>query len=394
MGPLILVGLVLLVWLGPASTADMSKEGYANLELIVDRPNLPYVKDTNRYSDGFTSRSSVESTSTSFPEYVGALALTNTRYKEYLAYKQSAIDQGVALAGEGDAEVEDARINLIERYGGVEGVRNAPKPTQSFLVYAPVKWNPSRFAIQEGEIYSIEARGSDTGFSTQFWNDGGIRVNAEGYSSYYDAISNCYIGLGRCRSHLKKKRRLPLANWMTLACGIGDFSRPVSDVKEGAEADMRFLPLDEATVQQTVFVVGRQLTFRAKNSGMLICFANDAQTLYWNNRGWLNVTVTRESWPPSNATTYLQAKDPACDSATAVYSLFQEDPQNPGKYIDNPNPLKCNLNGGGAGWRAENIKSKDARYASGSPEEMYADRPSWIAIAAEAVTASGIGGTG
>jgi len=367
----LLAALTVLLLIHQVLPYSVENEGYSNEDLFKLRPNLPFTVDTNRYSDGFTSSGSVEMTSTHFPEYDGALALTDTRVKEYLAYKESAIVQGVALAGEGDAKVEDARYALFQKYGD-EGVKNLPKPSISFLVYAAVKWNPSRFAIQEGETYSIEVRGSDTGFSNQFWNDGGIRINAEGYKSYFDAVSNCFIALGRCRPHLKKKRRLPLANWMTLACGIGEFVRPLSDVKEGSETNMRFLPLSESVLQQTVFVVGRQLEFRAEHSGMLICFANDAQTLYWNNKGYLNVTVTRESWPPSNQTVYQQMYLPACDSALAVYSLQLADGS------VNPHPLPCNPNGGGSGWKKENIYSQKARYSSGAPDSEFDDRPDWV----------------
>ena len=331
-----------------------------------DRPNLPYTIDTNRFSDGFTSSSPVEMTSTHFPEYVGALALTKTRSLHYTAYLQNAAIQGIAGYDAGDAVKEDARVALLKSYGNnIDVINNLPKPNATFKVYAAVKWNPSDFAIQEGENYSIAVLGSNTGFSSQFWTDGGIRINAGGYSSYFDAISNCYVALGRCRPHLKKKRRLPLENWMTLACGIGEFVRPIEEVQKGTESYVRFVPLSESTLQQTVFVVGEYLKFRAATSGMLICFANDAQTLYWNNRGFLEVTATRESWPPGNNTYYQELYLPACDSARVVYANITE-------------PF-CNPRGGGSGWSYESIHSTSASY--GPPgkgiENLYQDRPAW-----------------
>ncbi|CAN0015669.1 unnamed protein product, partial [Choristocarpus tenellus] len=54
----------------------------------------------------------------------------------------------------------------------------------------------------------------------------------------------------------------------------------------------------EAELLPTLFPVGRNLTFEALHTGELICFANDAEGLYGNNRYTLNVTVTRTSWPP------------------------------------------------------------------------------------------------
>ena len=46
------------------------------------------------------------------------------------------------------------------------------------------------------------------------------------------------------------------------------------------------------------FRVGSHLDFTATHDGELVCFANDADWLYWNNEGQLRVDVTRTSWPP------------------------------------------------------------------------------------------------
>lgn len=188
---------------------------------------------------------------------------------------ENAAEQGIAGYGAGDAAKEDARVKITS----IPGYENIPAPTKTFTVYAAIKWNPSGFAIQEGEYYNITVGGSQVGYSSQFWYDGGIRVNAEGYSSYFDAVSNCFVGLGRCRSHLKKLRRLPSANWMALACAIGEFVRPLFDIEKGKESQYRWMPLEESRLVETVFHVGRTVLFRAPYSGELICFANDAHTL-------------------------------------------------------------------------------------------------------------------
>ena len=57
--------------------------------------------------------------------------------------------------------------------------------------------------------------------------------------------------------------------------------------------------LRDAALQDSLLPIGRNLTFLANYTGELICFANDAEGLYGNNRASLNVTVIRESWPPS-----------------------------------------------------------------------------------------------
>lgn len=97
-------------------------------------------------------------------------------------------------------------------------------------------------------------------------------MNSQGYSSYFDAVSNCYVGMGRCRPHLKKKRRLPLANRMSLACAIGQFVRPLVEVKPGSEEIARWMPLDESVKRvEYVFVAMLEastgiLAFRLHNN--------------------------------------------------------------------------------------------------------------------------------
>merc|ERR1712098_612932 len=56
--------------------------------------------------------------------------------------------------------------------------------------------------------------------------------------------------------------------------------------------------LQEAEFGDSLFQVGRNVTFNSSFSGELVCFANDANGLYFNNKGIINVTVTRLSWPP------------------------------------------------------------------------------------------------
>jgi len=352
---LIFLGLLPLV----IRSYDLSNEGYSNLVRNSDRPNEPFNTDTNRYADGFTSAGSIESTSTHFAPYTGAIANVSDRYLRYTEYKANAVLQGIATYGAGDAVKEDAQYAITSQ----PGYENLPAPNKTFPVYAAIKWNPSNFAIQEGEYYNITVFGAQEGFSSQFWYDGGIRVNAEGYTSFYDAVSNCYIGLGRCRSHLKKRRRLATANWMALACSIGEFVRPAGEFEVGTEhlSTSRYYPLDEAVLQSTIFLVGQSIYFRATHTGQLICFANDAHTLYWNNKGSIQVTATRVSWPPKNAHYYQDQYLPACDSAIAVYANFGFAPGDPNL------PMKCNPNGNGAGWRYSNVIAKSARYGSGEP---------------------------
>lgn len=319
---------------------DLYQEGYYNVEKRPGSdsdprgmPNLPLYTDTNRYSDAVTSSSSFDPTSPHFPDYQGALANTTDRYIYLLEYQSNAAEQGIATFGEGDARREDAAF-IVKNNTNIYH-------SKTFPVYAALKWNPSGFAIQEGVYYNISVLGDNKGFAPQFWQDGAIRVDGDGYSSYYDAISNCYIGLGRCRGYLKRKRRLPSANWMSLACSIGQFVRALRDIEPGKESDAYILPLDESTLQEAIFYVGRSTVFRASYTGELICFANDAHSNYWNNAGSLQVTATSLTPTQTSGFYYQDLYLPACDSAIAVYA-------NGGQ--SSMDGMRCNPNGGGAGW--------------------------------------------
>lgn len=367
---LLLIIFVILIQYSDSDT--LYTEGFYDFEALpgggeyLSQPNTPFSTNTRRSADGVSSTSAYSSTSPRFRSYKGASADVEDRYLHYVNYESSAAEQGVAMYGAGDQQKENAKLKIISQ----PGYEHFPAPSTTFTVYAPIKWNPTDFAIQEGEYYNITVGGNQTGFSDQFWYDGGIRVNAAGYSSYYDAISNCYVGMGRCRPHLKKTRRLKDANWMSLGCGIGEFVRALTEIEPGQESSYRWMPLDESALVPTLFDVGLSITFRAVYSGQLICFANDAHTLYWNNRGNISVTVTRASWPPTLTLTYEDLLLPACDSAQVVYVNHGDNTYTKGK-------KKCNPNGGGSGWSESAITSTAGTYGSGAPRSVYADLPSY-----------------
>jgi hypothetical protein len=359
-----LIFLLLLSQFATLSGYDAFRDGFAHSILpggpgdSRNIPALPFTTDTDRVADGVSSTAVADATSPNFPKYMGSLANTSDRYKFYVQYQESAVTQGIGLTGDGDSVVEDAKVKITR----LLNYTKLPKPSKEFKVYAAIKWNPSNFALQIGEYYRVEALGSPNGFGTQFWNDGGIRVDAEGYDSYFDAISNCYVALGRCRGHLKKRRRDPKSNWMALMCSVGDFVRPLTIVAPGAEQAARYLPLDESHLQETIFHVGASFEFRANFTGQLICFANDAHTLYWNNNGELSVRVTRISWPPTNDTYYQALYQEACDSARAVY-------KNKGVWTKGD----CNLDGGGSGWDLGDVLNTITTYTSGKPANYPGD---------------------
>jgi hypothetical protein len=366
---MLLILVVFLSLLKILSADLLFTQGYYDYSVLpgVEKgtdPNYPFKTETNRVSDGITSTSAYTTTSPRFPYYFGSTANTSDRYFHYTNYAANAASQGVALFGAGDAEKEAARLKFLKEQGSNPSLDSFSK---TFTVYAAIKWNPSDFAIQEGEVYNITVFGDQSGYGSQMWNDGGIRVNADGYSSYFDAVSNCHVALGRCRPHLKKRRRIPTANWMSLGCAVGEFVRQLTEVEPGKESSYRWMPLDESQLISTLFDVGRSIVFRADYSGQLICFANDAHTTYWNNYGEIQVTVTRISRPGVERT-YEPQLLPSCDSAQVVYV-------NKGNNTYEKGRIKCNENGGGSGWSEKDVLSVSGTYGSGAPADVFFDLP-------------------
>ena len=82
-------------------------------------------------------------------------------------------------------------------------------------------------------------------------------------------------------------------------CGVGEYVWRLQEQSDGQGNDTAaYMPLREAEVTASLFRVGSHLDFTATHDGELVCFANDADWLYWNNEGQLRVDVTRTSWPP------------------------------------------------------------------------------------------------
>ena len=235
--------------------------------------NLPYSVDADRHSDGISSRSPLTATSPSFPEDRSMPSGTERRESHAVAKRASEILQGVGGRWDGSFEAEKRAVKR-------EGASIAP--TSVFAVNAARRWNPSAFAIQRGETYGLQVQ------LPNFWVDGFLNVTTEGYLATYDAASRCYVAGGRCRSYPEHPRRFPQANWFELVCAIGEATEN--------------LPFREEELTETLFSVGQGLLFKARYTGELVCFANDADTLYWNNRGTIHLNVTRLSWPPTPRT--------------------------------------------------------------------------------------------
>mmetsp|Transcript_11849 Transcript_11849/g.15494 ORF Transcript_11849/g.15494 Transcript_11849/m.15494 type:complete len:276 (-) Transcript_11849:2-829(-) len=224
-------------------------------------PNLPFQVDTNRYTDGVSSISVLGSTSPSFPYYNLSLETDDLPFRREAAYKVEAsrAEQGVTYRGAGDFIREEAVEDLlVDKNNRTFSEGFCPAPNTTFTVHANKMWNPSHFAIQDGETYLIEVVGE------QYWLDDGIKVDADGYPSFYDAFSRCHVAAGKCRAYLKNARRLADANWMKLICSIGNYVTKLQEVTN--ELD-HYMPLNEEDLIATFFEVGKQTEFTAHQTG-------------------------------------------------------------------------------------------------------------------------------
>ena len=258
---------MLVLWLIPRLVT--SEEGYAHRGLPGSgddtRPNLPFTVSVNRENDGISSTSPLTATSPSFPS-----DRTIPSKRHWTDEKRlSEIEQGVGGRWDGSFVAEERAVHAENTSAVI------------FSVNATLRWNPSGFAIQRGETYLLQV-------AKEYWVDGFLRVTADGYDSEYDAVSECYVAGGQCRSYLTLSRRHTSTRWFHLVCGIGEFQWPL--------LHDYFMPLREEELTETFFSVGSgPRTFLANYTGELLCFANDADSLYWNNRGAITVTVSRVS---------------------------------------------------------------------------------------------------
>jgi hypothetical protein len=124
-----------------------------------------------------------------------------------------------------------------------------PGEHASATVAAKEKWNSTAIELTEGGTYRFEASGQ--------WFDASIQCGPDGYRS-----PNLILRLGEVF------RRIRDANWFAL---IG--STTMND--------------------SAAFLIGQKTTRTITTTGMLFCFANDVCFMYGNNRGQLQLTVTR-----------------------------------------------------------------------------------------------------
>ena len=110
-------------------------------------------------------------------------------------------------------------------------------------------WNDTGIPLVSGQEYRFNAVGQ--------WIDFYIQCDADGFRSPNPLFWP-----------LEPLRRMPHEPWFAL---IGAIDRK----------------------PETQFRIGKERTMIAPATGMLTCFANDVRHFYWNNFGWVELTVTR-----------------------------------------------------------------------------------------------------
>jgi hypothetical protein len=128
------------------------------------------------------------------------------------------------------------------------------------IVKAADKWNKTGIVLEKGKTYKFKARGE--------WTDKDYPVNANGFTTkqYITKYPNILTGI--LMGFFENFRRIPPAKWFALIGTIGKTTK-------------------------TNFVIGTETTYKAVEDGELFCFANDVSFAYDNNKGELELEVTK-----------------------------------------------------------------------------------------------------
>jgi hypothetical protein len=123
------------------------------------------------------------------------------------------------------------------------------------------KWNKTGIVLEKGKTYKLEARGT--------WIDKDYEVDANGFTTkeycdkqHPDVLTRILM------EFLENIRRIPHANWFALIGTIGKTTK-------------------------THLIIGTEKTYKAPGGGELFCYANDVFFAYGNNKGELELEITK-----------------------------------------------------------------------------------------------------
>ncbi|WP_044290745.1 hypothetical protein [Rivularia sp. PCC 7116] len=121
----------------------------------------------------------------------------------------------------------------------------------SAVILAKEKWNNTGINLIANQEYHLTASASEK------WVDWFILCNADGFPSSNWILKNT-----------ERLRRVPDENWFALIGAINFDSG-------------------------NLFKIGTDKKLQPTQSGILTCFANDIPFMYWNNKGSIQLVVTR-----------------------------------------------------------------------------------------------------
>ncbi len=172
--------------------------------------------------------------------------------------KYSVVDKWAPISENKDPK-RDPRRQVLDhdvKHPSSEGLELGAGQSHISTVLAALKYNWSGVRLQAGKSYAIEVKGD------QLWQDGGIECGPEGWKTeQLPWLKEKIVGT------FEDNRRYPEANWFELI---------------GAERDE----------DKVLFRVGAGVRYAAKEDADLYFFANDLNSKYENNEGFLEVTIT------------------------------------------------------------------------------------------------------
>lgn len=130
-------------------------------------------------------------------------------------------------------------------------MRLDPQQSINVEIRAREKWNDTGVQVSAGESYLFAATGQ--------WDDASHTCGPDGYPS-----PNFILRAA------ERLRRVPAAPWFALIGAVNQDSA-------------------------TTFFIGKGITRAFNGNGSLSCFANDVSFMYWNNRGSVELKITRIS---------------------------------------------------------------------------------------------------
>lgn len=137
-----------------------------------------------------------------------------------------------------------------------------PGDSKEIMVYANQKYSRSGVLLQKGGEYYFHVSGNQT------WNDGGIDCGPSGWDR-----SGMNLGLKEVFIRLKEdERRFPDAKWFAVIGAIGKTDEKLFQILEYQDVSH---------------------PYKALSGGEMYAFANDLDRFYFNNMGFIKLTIHR-----------------------------------------------------------------------------------------------------